>query len=109
MPKYHKCASDGIEEGDVTLALAISRRDMFKRVLSKGSLQRLSILLPGSLERLLGIDNVSSPGSAEEAGLALRRRRRGSSKSIWNTSYTNSDESKVVTPEESAPYKGNNS
>ena len=87
----------------------ISRRDMFKQVLSKEFLQRLSILLPGGLERLLGIDGVGSPGSAEEAGLALGKRRRNKSlKLTWNTSSAKDGEIKAAASEDSIPEKGGN-
>lgn len=85
----------------------ISRRDMFKQVLSKRSLQMLSILLPGSLERLLGINDIGLPGSAEEAGLALGKRKRNRSlKLTWNTSSAKGGESKATASEESIPQKG---
>lgn len=85
----------------------ISRRDMFKQVLSKRSLRMSSILLPGGLERLLGIDDVGSTGSAEEAGLALGKRRRNRSlKLTWNTSSAKGGESKAAASEDSIPEKG---
>ena len=85
----------------------ISRRDMFKQVLSKQSLQMLSILLPGGLERLLGIDHIGSPGSAEEAGLALGEKRRNRSpKLTWNTSSVKGGESKTAVFNDSIPEKG---
>ena len=77
----------------------ISRRDMFKQLLSKRSLQMLSILLPGGLEHLL---EIGSRGSAEEAGLTLGRRRRNRSPNLtWNTSSVKYGESKAVASEDS--------
>jgi hypothetical protein len=85
----------------------ISRRDMFKQLLGKDSLQGLSILLPGGLERLLGIDGIGLPGSTEEAGLALSRRRPNRSLKLADcTSPTNSSKSKAEALEDSASEKG---
>ena len=53
----------------------LSRRDLFRRMLSKSSAQVLRLLAGTDLERLVGISDDSQP-SAEQAGLALRRRRR---------------------------------
>ncbi len=84
----------------------ISRRDMFKQVLSKKSLQMLSILLPGNLERFLGIDDIGLSGSAEEAGLALGKRKRNRSpKLTWNTSSAKGGESKATASEDSIQRK----
>ena len=84
----------------------ISRRDMFKQVLSKRSLQMLSILLPGNLERFLGIDDIGLPGSAEEAGLALGKRKQNRSpKLTWNTSSAKGGESKATASEDSIQRK----
>lgn len=88
------------------LLMDISRRDMFKQVLSKKSLQRLSILLPGGLDRLLGIDSVGSLGSAEEAGLALGKRKRNRPPKLTrNTSSAKDDESKAAALEDSIQKK----
>lgn len=85
----------------------ISRRDMFKQVLSKESLQTLSILLPGGLERLLGIGGIGLPGSTEEAGLALGKRRPNRSLKLADcTSTTNSSRSEAENLEDSASEKG---
>ena len=78
-----------------------SRRNMFKQVFSGRSLRMLSILIPGSLERLLDIGD-DSRGSAEEAGLALGRRiRNKSSKLTWNTSSAKCSEDKTTASEDS--------
>ena len=84
----------------------ISRRDMFKRVLSNGSLQMLSIFVPGGLELFLDIDDVGSRGSAEEAGLALGRRRRNRlPKLTWDSRPAKGSESKAADLEDSVPEK----
>ena len=85
------------------MALAISRREMFKQAVNKRSLQLLGFLLPGGLERILGIGSINTHGSAEEAGLALGRRRRNEpSKLMLNTSRKKSDETKLEISEEFA-------
>lgn len=55
--------------------MGLSRRELFRRLLSKSSAQLLRLLAGTDLERLVGISDDSQP-SAELAGLALRRRRR---------------------------------
>lgn len=85
--------------------MVISRRDMFKQLLGKESLQTLSIFLPGSLERLLG---VGLPGSVEEAGLALSRRRPNRSLKLTDCTgpKNNSSKSKTEALEDSASEEG---
>lgn len=53
----------------------LSRRGLFKRLLSKSSAEALRLFAGTGLDRLAGIGGNSRP-SAEEAGLALGRRRR---------------------------------
>ena len=82
----------------------VSRRDMFKQVLNKESLQMLSILLPGRLEYLLGI---GSRRSAEKAALALGKRRwNRSPKLTWNTSLAEGGECKAAPSEDAIREKG---
>lgn len=82
----------------------ISRRDMFKQLLGKESLQIMGIFLPGSLERVLGI---GLPRSAEEAGLALGKRRPNRSLKLADcTSPTNINKSKAEALEDSASEEG---
>ena len=68
----------------------ISRRDLFKELLSKESLPLLFILLPGGFERLLGIAKNDSPSSAEEAGFTLRSRPNRSIKLLDGANPTSS-------------------
>jgi len=82
----------------------LSRRYMFKQLLGKESLQRLSIFLPGGLERVLGI---GLPGSTEEAGLALSKSRPNRSLKLADcTSPTNSSKSKAEALEDCASEEG---
>ena len=53
----------------------LSRRDLFKRASTKGSLQAFRILIPTGLARLLGIADDSRP-FAGRAHLALRRTKK---------------------------------
>jgi hypothetical protein len=61
---------DSVGSGRVSIA----RRELFKRLLRKGSAEVLRLFAGTAFERLVGIGGNSQP-SAEEAGLALRRRR----------------------------------
>ena len=54
-----------------------SRRELFKRLATKNSLEVLRLVTPTGLKRFLGIGEDSRP-SAEKAGLALRKRRKAS-------------------------------
>ncbi len=53
----------------------LSRRDLFKRASTKGSLQVFRVLIPTGLARLLGIGDDSRP-FAGRAHLALRRTKK---------------------------------
>ena len=53
----------------------LSRRDLFKRASTKGSLQAFRILIPTGLARFLGIADDSRP-SAGGAHLGLRRTKK---------------------------------
>jgi len=82
----------------------VSRRDMFKQLLGKESLQIIGIFLPGGLERVLGI---GLPRSVEEAGLALSKRRPNRSLKLAEcTSPANSSKSKAEALEDCASEEG---
>ncbi len=53
----------------------LSRRDLFRRASTKGSLQVFRVLIPTGLARLLGIGDDSRP-LAGRARLALRRTKK---------------------------------
>ncbi len=71
----------------------LSRRELFKRLSSKNSIEVLRLFTPTGLKRFLGIGEDSRP-SAEKAGLALRKRRKASASLKLLRSKTSSSDSR---------------
>ena len=87
--------------------MSIARRELFKRLLRKGSAEVLRLFAGTAFERLVGIGGNSQP-SAEEAGLALRRRRTARSSLIPPgakscTSGSRDDDTVPAAPAEAEP------